>query len=90
MKKEKKEGFPKGKLAKAKRSNKKTNYWTHDFKPSFEYGRAYCIKFLTNVGRKMWNKYKWKLYTIIFVLTLMLWAEYMACGTIGEYCLGFE
>jgi len=57
---------------------------------SFQYGRAYCIKFLSNVGRKIWNKYKWKLYTIIFVLTLMLWAEYMACGTIGEYCLGFE
>jgi len=47
-------------------------------------------KFLTNVGKKIWNKYKWKLYTIIFVLTLMLWAEYMACGTIGEYCLGIE
>ena len=59
-------------------------------KEEFRFGRAYFYKFLTNVGKKIWNKYKWKLYTIIFVLTLMLWAEYMACGTIGEYCMSID
>ena len=92
MEKEKKSGFPLGKLAKAKRAKKinKDGYWVHDFNQSFQYGRSYCYKFLTNIVKKKWEEYRFKLYVIIFVLTLVLVVEYMACGTIGEYCMSID
>ena len=57
---------------------------------SFQYGRAYCYEFLTSVVKKKWKEYRFKLFVIIFVLTLALVVEYMACGTIGEYCMSID